>query len=236
VRGHPGGLTGEPAAFCGAAEVHLVALDLDLPEGEMARLWATLSVDERGRAARLRPPHDRRFAAARGQLREVLSLYEGALPAALRFSYAPSGKPGLEGGHAFNLSRCEGHALLALGRGRALGVDLERVQRDFDWREVSDRVFTAAERAAIEALPALFRTAAFFEAWTRKEALVKAQGGRLVDLDGPGPRPVRDGAFTVFGVPAPPGFVAALAVSGRLPEVVPCSFSAGRIGRAPSRA
>ena len=71
---------------------------LDLDEHRLAGLHATLSADERGRAARFHFERDRKhFIAARGLLRELLGRYLARAPASLRFAYGPRGKPFLAG-------------------------------------------------------------------------------------------------------------------------------------------
>jgi len=201
-------------------EVHLWALALDLGDTDLARLREALAPDERARAARMRRPHDSRFVAARGQLREILGRYRGVPPAGLRFAYGPSGKPRLlpEGPLRFNVSHCEDDALVAVSTGRDLGVDLERVRDDVDWEEIAEQLFSEEERAALGSLPAPWRRSSFFATWTQKEALLKALG---CGLGGEEPkRPPGTARFAVLGVPAPPGHVASLAVEGGTPEVV----------------
>src|SRR5207245_1169665 len=115
-------------------EAHVWWIGLDLPAAEREPLAETLSADERDRARSFRLPRDReRFVAARGWLRRVLGSYGGRPPADLVFGYGPRGKPALAGegvdGFRFNLAHASGHALLAVARGRELGVDLEGLGR-----------------------------------------------------------------------------------------------------------
>ena len=118
-----------------------------------------------------------RFVAGRGRMREVMGEVMARSPASLRFVYDGQGKPGLEGGPAFNLSHSGGWAALAVSPGPAVGVDIER-HRPIE-HAVAERFFSPPERAALDGLSAHDWTAAFFRCWTRKEAFLKACGTGL---------------------------------------------------------
>ena len=158
-----------------------------LNQGEATRraLWDTLADDERERAARFYFRSDREsFVVARGALRDILGRYLGVPPARVRFSYTRYGKPVLEGGAGrgalqFNASHSHRVALYAVTRSRPVGVDVELVCERNASRDVAERFFSAREVAALRALPAAARTAAFFNCWTRKEAYIKALGEGL---------------------------------------------------------
>ena len=159
------------------------ALDIDTPA--LTTLSSTLSPDERARAARFIFERDRlRFAAARGWLRTILGRCVGVHPAALRFEYSSTGKPSLSwaGREAvvhFNLAHSEDRALVAVTRLGAVGVDVERVRDIEHAPRLVERFFSPRESALFQALPADRQPAAFFNLWTRKEALLKATGEGL---------------------------------------------------------
>ena len=138
-----------------------------------------LSEDERARAQRfVFDVHRRRFIAARAWLRRCLAERLGRPAASLRFEYGPVGKPALAGTDRlrFNLSHSGRYALLAVTEGAEVGVDIEHVRPLSDMEALAERVFSAAERAALAAVPADRRVEAFFAGWTRKEAYIKARG------------------------------------------------------------
>jgi 4'-phosphopantetheinyl transferase len=138
-----------------------------------------LSEDERARAQRfVFDVHRRRFIAARAWLRHCLAERLGRQAASLRFEYGPVGKPALAGADRlrFNLSHSGRYALLAVTEGAEVGVDIEHVRPLSDMEALAERVFSAAERAALAAVPADRRAEAFFAGWTRKEAYIKARG------------------------------------------------------------
>ena len=166
--------------------VHVWRAELDVGDTGTARFAATLSADERLRAARFHFARDRdRFTVGRGVLRSLLGGYLGVAPAALAFAYGDHGKPALVGGGLhFNVSHSAGVALYAVARAREVGVDVEGHRADFATAEIAERFFSPAERAALRALPVEARCAAFFACWTRKEAYIKARGvGLSLALD-----------------------------------------------------
>jgi 4'-phosphopantetheinyl transferase len=221
-------------------EVHVWRASLDQPPGVAARLRLTLSEDERGRAARFHFERDRvRFVIARAALRAVLSRYLDVPPGNLRFSYGAHGKPSLSpefaagpaGGRLeFNVSHSHTLALVAVARGRALGVDIERLRADADERRIAERFFSAQEVATLCALPDAQQPRAFFDCWTRKEAYIKARGEGLsfpleefdVSLQPDAPAAllrvrgdVREaGRWSLRAMDVEPGYAAALAVEG----------------------
>jgi 4'-phosphopantetheinyl transferase len=164
----------------GIHEAHLWRLDLDAPGGEEAAP-EILNDEERARAARFHFERDRhRFIAGRAALRRVLATYLDRAPAALVFTVGPHGKPALENlGLEFNLSHSGGCGLLAVTRGRRVGVDVERVRADFAGEDIARRFFAPAEVEALAASAPDEYATGFFRCWTRKEAYVKARGDGL---------------------------------------------------------
>jgi 4'-phosphopantetheinyl transferase len=165
------------------SEVRCWSVRLDVaPEA----FYATLSADERSRAARFRFERDRRrFIVARGALRGLLGRLLGTAPSELQFVYNSFGKPALSpesGGLKFNLSHSADLALVAIATDREVGVDVEHLRPD--------------------------EPRTFFEEWTKQEAYVKARGEGLSD----GPVVFAEGWSLHTFEPAP-GYIGALAVS-----------------------
>jgi len=153
----------------------------------LTTLAACLSPDELERAARFLAEEPRRqFLFARAVLRELLGECLDLAPAALVFGYEPRGKPFLHLPAAgrelhFNLSHTDRHVAIAWSRGRRVGVDIESFHRLDDWMPVAERVLSTAELRNLYGLPEPLRRAAFFKAWTCKEAYLKATGEGLSD-------------------------------------------------------
>jgi phosphopantetheinyl transferase len=79
----------------------------------------------------------------------------------------------------FNLSHSGDLVLIALGRGRALGVDVEQIRMDVATENIAVRFFSDKERRDLASVPPVLQREAFFACWTRKEAYVKARGDGL---------------------------------------------------------
>jgi 4'-phosphopantetheinyl transferase len=158
---------------------------LDQPPSQIEKLLETLSPDERDRAARFYFQKDRdHYIVGRGTLRMILGRYLNIEPEALRFNYSAYGKPSLTrefGGDfvRFNLSHSYGLALFAVSRGCDVGIDLELIKSDFATMAIAEKFFSPREVSVLLRLSPHYRTQAFFNCWTRKEAYVKARGEGL---------------------------------------------------------
>lgn len=163
-------------------DLHFWTARLDLPPTQLLQLLALLSDEERARLERFHfPLHRHRYAAAHGQLRLILSTYLPIPPADLLFAAADYGKPYLlNGGElCFNLSHAGDWLAVGVVRGRAIGVDIEQIRPDLATPEIALNYFAAAEQVAFQAVPDAQKPQAFFAAWTRKEAFIKAVGEGL---------------------------------------------------------
>jgi 4'-phosphopantetheinyl transferase len=173
-----------PAAPLGPGQLHLWAIPLDADGPAVEVLAATLSADERLRAARFGTEElRRRFIVGRGRLRAILAGYLAAAPGELEFQYEDRGKPALAAawraaGLHFNLSHCRGLALAAVAD-RDVGVDVEQVRPVQNVEQLVERCFADAEKEEWRRLPPAARPLGFFLAWTRKEAWLKAVGSGL---------------------------------------------------------
>lgn len=135
---------------------------------------ATLSADERGRAARFLAERDaRRFVNAHVALRDILSVYVERRAQALSFRVNEFGKPHLAmvTDVEFNMAHSGECALVAVTHGAPVGVDVEWARPDFEGMDLARRFFAPREIELLDAEPARF-----FEIWTRKESFLKAVG------------------------------------------------------------
>jgi 4'-phosphopantetheinyl transferase len=225
-----------------ARETHVWSSVLSAPASVHAYCESLLSAGEAARAARFHFDEDRRrFVLARGLLRLLVGTCLGADARSLEFSYSETGKPDLRQPRTssplrFNVAHSGGRALYALARGSAVGIDIEQVRDGVDWDGIAHRFFAPGEREVLARLPARARRRAFFETWTRKEAMLKATGAGIAGgLDGlvlarrPGKRVFIDRCdlpgivpfgWSLFDLPVARGFVAALAVESPAARVV----------------
>ena len=166
----------------GSRDVHVWRADLDAAVPAGLAIAPRLPAEERTRAERYRFARDReRFLAGRAALRGILAGYVGGAPEDVALGQSPRGKPFLlrGGGIEFNLAHSEGCALLAVARGRRIGVDVEGMRLGESGMDVARRFFAPAEVARLAATPAEARALTFLRCWTRKEAYVKARGDGL---------------------------------------------------------
>jgi len=163
-------------------QVHVWAVNLQLPESRISAFAMTLSHDEAARAARFHSDRDRnRFIVGRGVLRAILACYVGWVPEKLRFVYGPKGKPALDSvpdgkNLFFNLAHAGDLLLLAVSRVCAVGVDVEYIRPCEEAENIAANHFSAHEASGLQNLPAAQRMEAFYRLWTRKEAWLKATG------------------------------------------------------------
>ena len=144
------------------------------------------------------------------------------------FATGRHGKPHLpDGDLEFNLSHSGDLALIAIARGRRVGVDVEQLRPVIGLDDVAPRVCSAAELAMLASVAEPARTHAFLGLWTRKEALAKATGegiqglmrgagGARADLESD-PDP---GRWTVVEVRDLAGYAASVAAEGTDWELV----------------
>jgi len=165
-------------------EVHSWCASLDVPLETSARLYETLTSDERARSARFQFERDRqRFIVARGVLRDLLGRYLQTQPGQIRFVYNAFGKPDLGPEFAnrlrFNLSHSAGLALIAIATASNVGVDLEYIRAHSDYADIARHFFSAAEVDCMSVFPRHLLAETFFSFWTKKEAYLKARGEGL---------------------------------------------------------
>ena len=100
----------------------------------------------------------------------------GTEPERLRWRISRYGRPELigAGGVDCNLSHTGPLAAIAVARGRRVGVDVETVRRDTPVGALAARFFPADQASYVGEDPGRF-----YRLWTRKEACVKAIGGKL---------------------------------------------------------
>lgn len=216
-------------------EVHIWHIGLAAEQDVIRACRKLLSADEVERADRFYFERDRRrFAIARGAMRQILGKYVNRTPEELKFSYGSKGKPDLSEPSdtiTFNLSHSDEKALLAVARGLTLGVDIEFIKLDFGGQEIAERFFSQYEVNTLLGLPVEQRAQAFFSCWTRKEAYIKAVGeGLSLPLDsfdvafapGVSPALLRVAAsanevsrWRMYDIAVPQEYKAALVVEGR---------------------
>jgi medium-chain acyl-[acyl-carrier-protein] hydrolase len=218
-------------------EVHVWTIRFDENVEKVCRLSRSLASDERDRAERFHFQRDReRFIVGRSALRSLLGTYLNRQPSDIPLWYNSQGKPFLhrlpsDPDLQFNVAHSGELALVALALARPLGIDVERLRSNIDWQDLCARYFSKSESAELQSLPEAERPRAFFAAWTRKEAYLKAHGvGLSLPLDqfsvSLNPReparlrstehdPDQRDRWELHAFEPHDGYVAALAIAGR---------------------
>lgn len=178
----------EPLDLAAEDAIHLWHLDLTNSEAQWAVSSGWLASDELARAQRyLRAQIREQFVACRSLLRALLGRYLGVPPQAVMFELSRYGKPQLAAGQGdaasaalqFNVSHSHGQALIAVTRGRQVGVDIEFHRPLSDLPGIVRRYFSPADQAIFQTLTAEEQQRAFFRGWVCKEAFGKATGRGL---------------------------------------------------------
>ena len=155
-------------------EVQTIALDASLPPDLECRL---LTLDA---------PRSQLRIHARSVLLELLATRLQIPASLLEILPAPGGKPdcpqAAAAGLSFSLSYAPPYAILVLGQGRQIGIDIERVIPSEPTWNLLEHVFTETELQQWLRLPAgEQRRHAFTAAWSIKEAVLKARGTGLAE-------------------------------------------------------
>lgn len=117
-------------------------------------------------------------------LRLILSTYTGIKPELIKLYSNKYGKPFIESNKlSFNISHSKEQIAIALSAFE-VGIDIEYVDPEFNFHEITDMVLSDNEKLAIKALNPSLQNRQFFLYWTQKEALLKAIGtGINLDLN-----------------------------------------------------
>jgi 4'-phosphopantetheinyl transferase len=159
-----------------ADEVHLWAWPLDVDE--LSAHSEILDATELQRMHRFHFAPDReRYAVAHANLRRILGGYLNQPAKKIRFHANRFGKPELAGEASsltFSLSHSDSIAVLAVAHELPVGVDVEEVKPIEP--EVAATHFSASELSDLSGLQGDAWLDGFYRCWTRKEAILKAEG------------------------------------------------------------
>lgn len=162
-------------------EVYLYVQTLPVTEEQLSIFYSVLRPEEQQCAAGYHFDRDRkRFIVARGLLRSILSSFLAKKAEEIVFHYGTQGKPYIaDTALQFNVSHSEDRILVGIGHHHPLGVDVEYMTRTVEIMDIATRFFTANEAKKIQTLSGKAQRRAFFNVWTRKEALLKTIGSGL---------------------------------------------------------
>ncbi|MFO0809549.1 MAG: 4'-phosphopantetheinyl transferase superfamily protein [Gemmataceae bacterium] len=174
----------------------------------------------------------RRYVHGRLFLRDVLADALLVDPSDVVIAVGPTGKPRLVPPSClpptdlrFNVSHSGDFYAVILSDGLEVGIDVEHVRDDIEWRDLAARYFAPAEVADLAALPPDDQRLGFYRVWTRKEAYLKpSASASTVPLDGfrvsvgeparllsTDHDPSQFGRWSLESLDVPPGYVGARA-------------------------
>lgn len=184
AEGAPLGESGALSRSSDSSMVTVWRIVLDPARAPSTGAVAELSEEERARAARFATDALRnRWLHGHVATRRILAKELGVSPRAIVYGAGVAGKPFVASpagsGIEFSYSDSGDLALVAVGRGRSVGVDVESLRPLSDLAGVAERFFAVEECAALLALSEPEREAGFYRLWTRKEAYIKALGTGL---------------------------------------------------------
>lgn len=161
---------------------------------EFEPMTALLSKDEIERADRFQFEHlKERFLWGRVFLRQVLGRLTGVEAADVQFGVGFNGKPFLEGSRGtagnFSFSRSGRFVVCCFATESQVGMDVEVRKELEDMAAISRTIFRDDSYTKWDALPEEQKLNAFYQSWTRKEAVAKVDGqgisNGLADIDVP---------------------------------------------------
>ena len=166
-----------------SGEIHLFPFRVSENAHSIPIFAQMLNDMERVRAASYRLEKDRnRFTVSRGLLRRSLGNYLRVAPDALDLPIDKNSKPHpiSIGGIQIHYSMSHAGDMILIGiAGHTIGVDIECIDREFEFHDVLTAAFSEAEILYItKSDDSLTR---FYQLWVRKEALLKGTGKGIDD-------------------------------------------------------
>jgi len=182
-----------------ASEVHVWQTSLENSPEKQKELHALLSPDEQARAARFHAAHHtRRYIAANGALRILLSKYLNVAPEKINFFKSPYGKPFItpeleNSSLQFNMTHSKEIVLYAITQNQSIGIDIEFMRERVMGDAIAKRYFTSSEYEALNQCNEADKLETFNKLWVSKEAFAKTIGLGLS-------YPLQDIEFEVGGI------------------------------------
>lgn len=151
-------------------------------ELKLNRLEEMLGEEERNRITKLRSQSDRNLhLASRAFLKQLLASYLRVEIDQVQIETGIHGKPSVKGLSEiqFNISHSWDIFTLAFVRDSRVGIDVENLNRIVDKKSITTFLFSENELKMFNSTDERFHQEQLINAWTRKEAFVKACGTGL---------------------------------------------------------
>lgn len=167
-------------------EVHIWRIFVPKYRKIIPQLRPVLNDEERAREEKFHFDKDREsYILAHSVLRLLLSGYTQLLPGEIEITESDYGKPQVvDNSIQFNLSHSGNLVMIAFGTNMLLGIDVEKIDSKRAKIDLAKRFFSPLEFGQLIQLDKGDFVQGFFNAWTRKEAYIKARGAGLsIPLD-----------------------------------------------------
>lgn len=163
--------------------IHLWHTQLDVHSKKYALFQSWLTPEEKIRAEKLAFPYRQDFVISRAILRDLLAYYSEQYPQKIKLSCSISGKPFLIKNSKrcieFNLSHSKNILVFVFTIDTPVGIDIEYIKPRAHLDKIAYRFFPADVHDQLQLLQGTNKLKAFFSAWVRNEALIKAKGNTL---------------------------------------------------------
>lgn len=163
-------------------QVYVCAVSVADSDPHLAQLSSWLSPAEMARAQRFHQEADReRYTIGRALIRRVCANDVGCDPRDVVLNESSNGKPRLFSNTSlleFNLSHSGDCVIIAWCAGKAVGVDVEALDRKMtsSFTEMAATAFSDSEREVLQVYKDKHMAETFYRIWVRKEAVLKAEG------------------------------------------------------------
>jgi len=155
-------------------------VELKKMDKDTSSLLNILDDTEQQRYHRLHRNHRHRYLLSHAACRNILSRYTGYTASEIQYTLNTHGKPGLiNSPFTFNLSHSHDLAIIVIGAGTEIGVDVEYIKPKPNWKKLAKRFFNTDEYSYLLQQAENHQLESFFQLWTRKEAFIKALGTGL---------------------------------------------------------
>lgn len=159
--------------------VDLWLFSIDPDDYDENNFLPILSSEEQEKAKKFHFPIDqKKYMISHGMMRQLISSYISCHPGEIRYHVNAFGKPELitpSNTIHFNLSHSEKLGALAISTS-PIGTDIEHIKSLEDYVALTRHFLSAQESKYFERLSNAEQHLAFYRAWTRKEAYIKAIG------------------------------------------------------------
>ncbi len=170
-------------------------------------------------------PKTRPKIYSKRKLTENLAHYLDIEPAELNIQRNKNGKPEIQGIN-FSISHSHNSVVQAFAKTGKIGIDVEHINSTRRHLQIAQRYFHPNEYRYLKAKPPADMIVAFYNLWTAKEAICKAQGGRLwyyladnyLTSNNTMARTVK--GLNLFNPSKIPGFSLTIATAGKSRDVV----------------